>query len=511
MTEKTNKSLADRISHLAVMAAATLAIYLIFVYGYPLLPNILPHENPFDLEMLMSDRRWFVFVYIGGLFGLYYLFWRSMRWLRRTAAENSNLLSGLKRFVLGGSLLYGIVLLFLYPVSAIDVLNYYVRGRFWALYDASPMLYSTNSFPNDPYMSLSGESQAYVSPYGPLWELVVQIPLRLGAIEPGAGVVAIKLMLLLSLLATAWLLGWKVFPKDEAGEKSSLLALTFYAWNPLVLMQGIGNGHNDILLMLLVTAGIVLCQRRRWLLAALALVLATLAKLPGLLLLPIFAVLLLREETTWRDRITKLAVIFVVSVVVILLVYAPLGPLSEVFFGIQRIVLQRRGFAPASAVRMILREIIPREVAEPIPRTVASVIFVIYYASLLLRVWQGRLGMVAAGFWTYFSLIVLGATFRIWYPLWLVPLAAIMLTSDSFWRAFLIGLTGELSIVSYFVLWRWELHDWAWGLEGPLGPYWNYWTIMTTFNVAWVFGIPLLVPPLLKRWKPETYQRSLLL
>jgi hypothetical protein len=100
---------------------------------------------------------------------------------------------------------------------------------------------------------------------------------------------------------------------------------------------------------------------------------------------------------------------------------------------------------------------------------------------------------------TYFSQLMLGPVFRIWYPLWLIPLAALALTSRTFWHAALFGLTAELSIVNYFVVWRWLLGRWPWGLEGPLAPYWNYWTVMTLITVPWVFGIPLLGPILIKR------------
>jgi len=160
----------------------------------------------------------------------------------------------------------------------------------------------------------------------------------------------------------------------------------------------------------------------------------------------------------------------------------------------------RRGFAIASGLRMVLREIISRDVAETLPRTTGRYIFLFFYAWLLVQLWHNKLDLVTAGFLAYFAQLMLGRTFRIWYPTWLVPLAALHLTPATFGRTLLFGLTAELSMMNYFVVWRWWLRDLPWGKLGPLSPYWNYWTIMHTLTVPWVFGIPLL-GPILMRWK----------
>ncbi len=149
---------------------------------------------------------------------------------------------------------------------------------------------------------------------------------------------------------------------------------------------------------------------------------------------------------------------------------------------------------------MVLREAIPRNIAEPIPRTTGSYIFVLFYGWLLWQLWRKKLTLVTAAFLAYFSQLMLGRTFRIWYPMWLIPFAAIHLTPATFWRTILFCLTAELSIVNYFVVWRWWLRDWAWGKTGPLSQYWNYWTIMHTLTVPWLFGIPLFGPIIIKRF-----------
>jgi hypothetical protein len=123
------------------------------------------------------------------------------------------------------------------------------------------------------------------------------------------GAISLKLVVLLSFLICAVLIGWFAIPEKGPSTSSggnpstlyspsilhppsSLAALTFFAWNPLVLMQGPGNGHNDMVFMALMVLGIVLWRRKLWWGTALALTLATLAKVTALLMIPLFGVVL---------------------------------------------------------------------------------------------------------------------------------------------------------------------------------------------------------------------------
>jgi hypothetical protein len=117
--------------------------------------------------------------------------------------------------------------------------------------------------------------------------------------------------------------------------------------------------------------------------------------------------------------------------------------------------------------------------------------------------------LLEAGFLAYFGQLILGSTFRIWYPLWLVPFAALNLNSRTYWRTFLFSITAELSILSYYILWRWFLRHWDWGENGPLKEYWDYWLIMTLLTVPWTFGIPLLGPWLRRRKDPAVFDTTL--
>jgi len=498
-------------------------IYVVYIVAFPLISNTQAGGPAADLEILMRGHRWFALIYTIGLLLLYYLFWQAMQ-LVQNVSRTAFRTSSFKMLVLAFGLLFGFTLVWLYPITANDLFRYVLRGRIWAVYGASPMLSPLNDFPDDPYIAFAGEFGNWVSGYGPLWEIVVQAPLRLGATEMVPGAISLKLVVLLSFLICAILIGWFAIPEKgpstlrlrsgQAGSgcspssvssaypcsPSSLSALTFFAWNPLVLMQGPGNGHNDMVFMALMVLGIILWQRKLWWGATLALTLATLAKATALLMIPLFGVLLLRNEPTWRQRIIKGLGAALIGLVTAYLIYSMLGPISETLQGLSAMLTTRRGFAIASGLRMVLREIIPGDVAETLPRATGRYIFLIFYAWLMVQLWRNKLDLATAGFLAYFGQLMLGRTFRIWYPTWLVPLAALCLTSATFWRTLFFGLTAELSIMNYFVVWRWWLQDLPWGKLGPLSQYWNYWTIMHILTVPWLFGIPLFGPTVMRWW-----------
>ncbi len=541
-----NQPLSHPLLKLTLIGLGTQLIYVTYIVAFPLISNTQLGGPAADLEILMRDYRWFAPIYTAGILLLYYLFWQAMKIVAGSDSQTGQKASNIPRLkphtvkllILAFGLLFGFTLVWLYPITANDLFRYVLRARIWAVYGESPMLVPPNAFPNDPYLPFAGEFGEWVSGYGALWEILAQAPLRLGATGMVAGSVSLKLVVLLSYLACAILLGWFVIPQKG----TSLTALAFFAWNPLILMQGPGNGHNDMVFMALMVLGILFWQRKVWWATTLALALAAVAKAPAILILPLFAVVLWREEPDWRRSLVKAIGAALIGLTTIYLVYAVLGPLNQIFQdvwntltgrlevvlsaspalrngwtwltrflgfappsadtppGLGAMLTTRRGFAIASELRMVLREFIPWDVAETVPRTTGRYIFILFYLWLLVELWRKKLDLVTAGFLAYFSQLMLGRTFRIWYPMWLVPLAAIHLTPATFWRTALFCLTAELSIINYFVVWRWWLRDLPWEKLNLVNPN-PYWPVMHTLTVPWLFGIPLFGPISMKWWQ----------
>lgn len=488
-----------------------IAVYAVYVLFFPLTPTIYHADHVLEIEqMLRHGRKWFAPLYAIGLGLLFYAFWRIVNVVHTLSQENAEAAKSLRAWVLGIGVLSGMLLLGLYPITALDVALYVVRARLWAFYGGSPMLAAPADYPHDPYIGLSGEYAREVSPYGPLWELIAQVPTRLGLFDIGSGIIAMKVISLLAYIGMAVLIGWYARQDKSYFKVSSLTAMTFFALNPLVLMEAIGNGHNDMTMLALITLGLVLWQRDQWKWATLALTLAALIKVTGLIVMPLFGIAVLASAPNWRTRILRgltMAAIFFVTAGI---AYRLTGPFPDVFAGAQHVMFDRWGYSPVYVLLVIGRTLYPvGDVAASVVANLSRAVFILYYLYLMIRIAQRKMTLIQAGFLAYFSLLLLGTTFRIWYLLWLIPFAALALNSRTYWRTFLFSFTAELGSLLYLVLWRWHLKNWDWGVNGPLAEYWTFWIVMTFLIAPWVFGIPILGPLLLKRKDPARFSKSL--
>lgn len=468
----------------------TAGMYFAFVLVFPLMPYIYHEGKMLDLEMILRDGiRALVWVYILGLGVLFFAFWQIIRTLHNFSKQFPEGSNKLRKLTLGIGILCGLILLGLYPITALDVAVYVVNGRNWVLYGGNPLTVPPGTFPNDPYVHLAGEYVDKTSPYGPVWEVLGRIPVQIGITDIGWGIVAMKFISLLAFAGMAYLIGWHARQQEKGFAVSGVTAMAFFALNPLVLLEAVGNGHNDMTMAAFVTLGLILWQRGKWAWATLALTTASLVKLPALILIPLFGLSVLMDTPTWKERLLRGLGIAAIFLSLFLLSYRLMGPLPDVFSGVVQ-SFARRSFSPAYATFVIVRELSPDLSKLILPNT--RYVFLLLYALIATALLRRKLTLLEAGFLAYFAMIYLSNAFRLWYPLWFIPFAALNLNSRTFWRTFLFSLSVEFSILSYYILWRWHWRYWEWGLNGPLAAYWDYFKIMTPFTVSWTFTLPFL-------------------
>jgi len=473
---------------LTMLGAASAAVYLAYVRLYPLI-TYAQASQPLDLEKLSRSRPWAAYVYVLGLGALFVLFWRALRIVQGAHVP--------LRLVLFFGILFGLILVWLYPITANDLFRYVLRARLRVVYGANPYLVPLSDFPDDPLLSFAGEWAGHLSPYGPAWELLAEGVARLGFQGLVSGALAYKVVVLLAYLACTGLLIW--------GTKGDAQAVLLFAWNPLVLIQGPGNGHNDLLMLAWALLGLLFWERKRsWALAVVGVTLAVLTKLAAALLAPLLMIAVLRGRRGWWRRAAVLLGAGGLALVVTVLSYIPFWPIWESLSGVLEELSRSYTYTIAALLRMILRELMSNEVALAISRTlvgeslssdqlsrlvfraVGRVIFLVYYLWALVRLWQRRLRLAEAGFLVYFVYLLTATGYRIWYPLWLVPLAALHLTPRARLRTFLFSLTSELSILMFYLVWRWLLNG--------VVLFRADWLVMHIITVPWQYGLPLLLP-----------------
>jgi alpha-1,6-mannosyltransferase len=461
---------------LTALGLASELIYLTYVLLFPLLQY--GHApRPFDMEQIAGQRHWMGAVWLVGLFVLYAAFG-----LVVAGCEPRRLM---RRLIIGFSVLFGFTLIWLYPVTATDLFQYVLRARVEVVHGSNPMAVPPSNFPDDPLLPFAGEWKDIVSPYGPAWELLAAGVARLGFTGAVSGALAYKCVAFVAYLACLWLVDRGVRGRD--GRR-----LLLFAWNPLVLMQGVGNGHNDMVMLAWLLLAIVIWQRRdegrtsAWPLVVAAVALAVLTKVSAVLMGLLLAVDVLRSQVTWRRRCLVAGGMIGITGTIALLAYLPFWPPWQSIAGVVDEMANRYTYTIAATLRLWLREFLPPQPAWDIPRATGQLLFAGVLAWTLTQLWRRRLDLVSAGFVAYFAYLVAGASYRIWYPLWLVPFAALSLAPSVRWRTVLLCFTSELSLACYYFVWRWYWPDASW-LQMHLA------------IVPWQFGLPLILPILFER------------
>ena len=241
-----------------------------------------------------------------GLFLLYYVAYRLCR------GRNDRYLW---MTVIVGAVLFAMVTTFVALITSLDVYDYIARGRITGVHRGNPYFWTPSQYPGDPFMEYAAWKDNTAA-YGPVWEVLSGFVSRVAGdslwlnmiIHKG---IALACYLVCVLIVAALLL--RVAPKR------ALSGTLLFAWNPLILLEGVANGHNDLLLMAFILGGLwALSQAedfgksgsndplRRWTFGALGIVLlwlAVLVKFVPILLIPFFFLYTLSKEKGWRDRL----------------------------------------------------------------------------------------------------------------------------------------------------------------------------------------------------------------
>jgi hypothetical protein len=146
-----------------------------------------------------------------------------------------------------------LVLALSFPALTYDLFNYIATAKVAFTYHENPYVVMPIEIPNDPNLAFTRAANK-VALYGPVWITLTAIPHYLGAGDIWRTIVAFKLMNAAVYIGFSYLI-YRVTKK--------LTNVIFFAANPLVLIEVLMNGHNDIYMMFLALGGLLLWQKER--------------------------------------------------------------------------------------------------------------------------------------------------------------------------------------------------------------------------------------------------------
>ena len=365
----------------------------------------------------------------------------AMVWLLSTTPANAIRLRTRTSMIVilaGAALLNLAALLWIVPALSEDLIRYRVDGATW-LAGRSPYATAPAELPHPDRIDRAVTYPAVHTIYPPVSQLLfanVRLIETLVSDWPGDGppvdwrgqfreaspvyraILYRATSAALSLITAAVLMAIL----HRAGR--SVWWAAIFSWHPLTVMEIAGQGHHDILGILLIALTVFLLQRQRLLLAVTALALASGVKPFALLLLPF----LCRDIRGLRGMpFTHLAI--GLFVIVIAVVYLPIWAQPEALAGWLK---TGQNYSNAWEANGSVYEWIKgpfqggdghaMENAKQMARVVAL-------AGLLLAMllaWQARATVTEAGYWLFLVLLLTSPVVYPWYLLWvlaMIPLA----------------------------------------------------------------------------------------
>jgi hypothetical protein len=414
----------------------------------------------------------------------------------------------LKIALIGFPLLFVLLLLPVYPATSVDLFDYLFRGRMAARYAANTFVRVPQDFSSDPLFDFVAWRRA-VTAYGPLWEALSWLTARLAgethtpAFSWLRDAQLLRLMLAFKALSTLGfvLCGAAIWAAlGRLAPAYRRLGLYLWLWNPLVLWESAGAGHNDAWMALCIVLAVWAFAGRapniasqepdgarlalaRPVAAFLALIAGALIKFLPLFLGPLFLSAALRQQPSRSARLRLVLWGGLACLVVMVLAYAPFWVGWDTFrnFG------DRAALFTATWPAVLQAELIDRGVDKLLAQQSASLIGL----WLLLggtvwsawRAWRAPDKVAAHALWLLlWFLFVCNPWFQPWYMIW--PLALVALQP---WRTRLLLAVGLLcctAMLACYVAWTFMRPQLGWGVNSAA---WN------ALLCLLIYGPPLLV------------------
>ncbi len=328
--------------------------------------------------------------------------------------------------VMAGAVAMGILLLFELPFDAADIFDNVVYGRILAVHGLNPFVQVGAQFPHDPVLAYMGWPETPVA-YGPFLVVLAAAVARLAGDGIIANVIAFK------LLCGAFLAGSVAMVASilrKAAPERALAGVVLLAWNPIVLFETFGNGHNDIIMVFWILAAIRAMLGRRYTTSILALLSGALVKFIPVLFLPAAGLLALRDLPDSRGRVRFLAVTGAACLALLVAAYGPF------WHGTATLGIDRRETLLTTSLPAFLWAWL--EQAGRLPLSGADLGKVISHvaaaATALFALWEGlhawndrsSLSLARSSLHvTLFYLTVTCLWFQNWYATWILGLLAV--------------------------------------------------------------------------------------
>ena len=348
--------------------------------------------------------------------------------------------------------LFNAGLLFGLPYQSMDALTYVAHGFMGGPFDLNP--YATPAAEiayRDGTAGLARELASFgwlpvhgPSPYGALWTGIEVLAASLTGSVAGALLLTKALMVAASLgcAALIWKILGRVRPEDQ------LLGTLVYLWNPLIVVEFAGEGHNDALMILCVLLSLLFTVTAEPALSVMGTVLGVLVKYLPVIFVPAQAIYLWRTRRSTTHLALSVVLALVLGGLLAAGLYWPFWIGADTFGAVRRQGLPFLAPTPSGILYWLLLQALPPAEAASLTLRILG-IFLVAFA--VAAGWRARdaagLLRACAAISLVYLLVVSAGTWP-WYAA--LPLALMALTPRGIFLPLALVVTFTSRLVAPF-------------------------------------------------------------
>lgn len=208
------------------------------------------------------------------------------------------------------------ILFFSYPAMlSYDIFNYVTTSKVLFFFKENPYVVMPIEFLGDPLLEFTHAANK-IALYGPVWLVLTGIPFFLGFGNFIINLFALKFLIGIFYLTSVFIV-WKI--------SKNIMSIIFFAFNPLIVVETLVSGHNDIAMISLTLFSLYLFTKKKMILAVLFFVLSIFIKYATILLTPVLLFIIWRLI---RDKGINWAKVYYFSSLLMLISFL-LSPIRE--------------------------------------------------------------------------------------------------------------------------------------------------------------------------------------
>jgi alpha-1,6-mannosyltransferase len=326
------------------------------------------------------------------------------------------------------------------PLLSTDVFSYQAYARMGAVYGANPYIQGPHAIALDPlYPFIGAKWVSTPTAYGPVFTAFSYV---LAPLSIAASALAYKAIAALSSLAIVAL----VWNGARRRGVDPVKAAALVGLNPLLVVYGVGGGHNDLLMLAGLTAGVCLLLQHRERASGGMLALAAGVKLTAGLFLP-FA-LAAGGGLGSRNRRRDVAIgAGIVSALIAAVGFAAFGsgPLH-----LPGTLAKTQSEGDWHSIPGLLSTKLGMHTFGHVVGLALGIVFFVLFVWLVLRVWRGQLDWIDGAGWTAIALLVTASALLPWYVAWALPFAALG-SQRRLWKTAIVatGVVQGIELLGY--------------------------------------------------------------